>query len=154
MRKSSGMVGWWERMKLSGSKLGSSPLYCHTTALGNSNGFVALTKQQVMVKGVLLSWGKRETSADGRNREVASLSARSLLRQENKHGTQGDLGEQKHQANSGTRLLPTPPYLHLYTALYPCFLRNNYKAELKSISWSREWPVWKFSDISELRLCQ
>lgn len=44
--------------------------------------------------------------------------------------------------------------LHPDPALYPCFLRNNYKTELKSISWSREWPVWKFSDVSELRLCQ
>lgn len=44
---------------------------------------------------------------------------------------------------------------HPDPALYPCFLRNNYlRTDLKSISWSREWPVWKLSDVSELRLCQ
>lgn len=90
-------------------------------------------------------------------REAASLSIRSLWDTETMQAVLRDglAEDHSHWTSGGPRQLPPRPCLHPHPALSPCFLRNHYpKTELKSISWSREWPAWKLSDVSELRLCQ
>lgn len=133
------------------------PQLGHCPMSYNFSLFFSLWQQLEERKGVLLSWESEEHHLEERQREAASLTALSLWGRETMQVVPGGGLAEEHSpwASSSPRQLPPLPCLHPDPALYPCFLRNNYpKTELKSISWSREWPVWKFSDVSELRLCQ